>query len=211
MRFVSTFTVRLDRHSLNIQLSHAVNAAILLSAWSAASSDIYISSRFLFFLARRGHAPSFLAHLFRYPSTRPVRSSISDSDSNTDEDDEGTWSDSDRDSDGGHDDTGLRENELLGGEHVQLQPKHTYVMPLASVLVSASVGMLTFLSYRSGSSAQTVFNWLVSVASVASLQSWAGMLFTYIRCVLPPAYGRLAGSCMCERGGVQVASRDGVL
>ncbi|KAI0747493.1 amino acid transporter [Fomes fomentarius] len=162
-------------------LSHAVNAAILLSAWSAASSDIYISSRFLFFLARRGHAPSFLAHLFRYPSARRVRSSLSDSDSNTDEDDEETRSDSDRDSDGGHDDTGLRENELLGGEHVQLQPKHTYVMPLASVLVSASVGMLTFLSYKSGSSAQTVFNWLVSVASVASLQSWAGMLFTYIR------------------------------
>ena len=53
-------------------------------------------------------------------------------------------------------------------------------MPLASVLVSASVGLLTFLSYGAGS-ANTVFNWLVNVASVASLQSWAGMLFTYIR------------------------------
>ena len=56
-------------------------------------------------------------------------------------------------------------------------------MPLASVLVSASVGLLTFLSYGAGS-ANTVFNWLVNVASVASLQSWAGMLFTYIRWVL---------------------------
>ena len=53
-------------------------------------------------------------------------------------------------------------------------------MPLASVLVSASVGLLTFLSYGTGS-ANTVFNWLGNVASVASLQSWAGMLFTYIR------------------------------
>ncbi|PIL34856.1 transporter [Ganoderma sinense ZZ0214-1] len=49
-----------------------------------------------------------------------------------------------------------------------------------SVLVSALVGLLTFLSYGAGS-ANTVFNWLANVASVASLQSWAGMLFTYIR------------------------------
>ena len=44
-----------------------MNGAILLSAWSAATSDIYVSSRFLFLLARRGHAPQFLAHLIRYP------------------------------------------------------------------------------------------------------------------------------------------------
>ena len=48
-------------------MPNVVNAAILLSALSAASSDVYISSRFLFFLARRGHAPSFLDHLVRYP------------------------------------------------------------------------------------------------------------------------------------------------
>ena len=45
-----------------------INAAILLSAWSAASSDVYISSRFLFFLARSRHAPSIFAYLSRYPS-----------------------------------------------------------------------------------------------------------------------------------------------
>ena len=69
-------------------------------------------------------------------------------------------------------------------------------MPLASVLVSASVGLLTFLSYGAGS-ADTVFNWLVNVASVASLQSWAGMLFTYIRCVrvLPPPPSRVPVPC----------------
>ena len=187
-------------------LSHAVNAAILLSAWSAAASDIYISSRFLFFLARRGHAPNFLAHLFRYPSSRAVRSSQSDSD--TDRNDRSD-ADSDSDDDTGacsdssyliparltcsappsaerelnRDTTGLRENELLGQPPVRPQ-KHTYVMPLASVLVSASVGLLTFLSYGKTGNAETVFNWLVSVASVASLQSWAGMLFTYIRFVV---------------------------
>lgn len=44
-----------------------INAAVLLSAWSAAASDIYISSRFLFFLSRCGHAPQIFASLFRYP------------------------------------------------------------------------------------------------------------------------------------------------
>ncbi|KAI0738821.1 amino acid permease-domain-containing protein [Daedaleopsis nitida] len=158
-------------------LPHVVNAAILLSAWSAAASDIYISSRFLFFLARRGHAPSFLAHLFRYPRGRAVHSSQSDSDTDGDGH-ESDLSGPDSDSDDG---TGLGEGELLGGELAGMPAeKHTYVMPLASVLVSASVGLLTFLSYGTGG-AETAFSWLVSVASVASLQSWAGMLFTYIR------------------------------
>ena len=73
-----------------------VNAAILLSAWSAAASDIYISSRFLFFLSRRGHAPNFLAHLFRYPRARTVHSTLSDSGSDRDP---GSGSDTDTDSD----------------------------------------------------------------------------------------------------------------
>ena len=76
-------------------------------------------------------------------------------------------------------------DEEMRGEQVLPSNQPTYVMPLASVLVSASVGLLTFLSYGTGS-ANTVFNWLANVASVASLQSWAGMLFTYIRCVSSP-------------------------
>ncbi|PIL34844.1 transporter [Ganoderma sinense ZZ0214-1] len=158
-------------------LPDVVNAAILLSAWSAAASDIYISSRFLFFLARRGHAPNFLAHLFRYPRARAVHSPHSDSDSDSDVD-----TDSDADSEiveVGRDEVVLSDAELAG-EQVLPSSQPAYVMPLASVLVSASVGLLTFLSYGAGS-ANTVFNWLVNVASVASLQSWAGMLFTYIR------------------------------
>ncbi|RPD71597.1 hypothetical protein L226DRAFT_537868 [Lentinus tigrinus ALCF2SS1-7] len=155
-----------------------INAAILLSAWSAAASDIYISSRFLFFLARRGHAPTWLAHLFRYPRHGPVHSAQSDSD--TDRSDSGADTDSDSDSENGSqiEDAGLREDELLGIPAPVNQ--HTYVMPLASVLTSSAVGLLTFMSYSTGS-ANTVFQWLVNVASVASLQSWAGMLFTYIR------------------------------
>lgn len=177
-----------------------MNAAILLSAWSAAASDIYISSRFLFFLARRGHAPNFLAHLFRYPRSRRVRSSQSDSDSDRAHDsgsdaggdsdgDSDVDTDADTDADGADDPgrqpssarSGLRADELLGGE-IAPRSKNVYVMPLASVLVSSSVGLLTFMSFQAGS-ADVAFSWLISVTSVASLQSWAGMLFTYIRCV----------------------------
>ncbi|KAM5541211.1 hypothetical protein V8D89_005140 [Ganoderma adspersum] len=174
----SPFVIAFTRAGWAI-LPDVVNAAILLSAWSAAASDIYISSRFLFFLARRGHAPTFLAHLFRYPRARTVHSTQSDSDSEADAD-----SDSDSDSDSDIAEHPREEPPLsdadLAGEQVLPSSQPTYVMPLASVLVSASVGLLTFLSYGTGS-ANTVFNWLANVTSVASLQSWVGMLFTYIR------------------------------
>ncbi|KAM5541193.1 hypothetical protein V8D89_005122 [Ganoderma adspersum] len=155
-------------------LPDVVNAAILLSAWSAAASDIYISSRFLFFLGCRGHAPNFLAHLFRYPRAHTVHSTHSDSDSEADAD-----SDSESDIEIRRVEPPLSDEEMRG-EQVLPSNQPTYVMPLASVLVSASVGLLTFLSYGTGS-ANTVFNWLANVTSVGSLQSWAGMLFTYIR------------------------------
>jgi amino acid transporter len=61
-----------DSHAAS-QLANLVNAAILISAWSAAASDVYISSRFLFFLARRGHAPTFLATLTRFPRRLTAR------------------------------------------------------------------------------------------------------------------------------------------
>lgn len=58
-------------NSIVLQLAHIINAAVLLSAWSAAASDVYISSRFLFFLARCNHAPQIFAFLFRYPYSTP--------------------------------------------------------------------------------------------------------------------------------------------
>ena len=171
-----------------MQMPSIVNAAILVSAWSAAASDIYISSRFLFFLARRGHAPAFLAHLLRYPKDRRVRSNQSDSD-NEDES-EGDESSDEVDASSNADSVdyprgrGRRGREVspapAEGEPVVPHVQPIYVIPIASVLVSASVGLLMFLSYNAGS-AGTLFTWLVNVTSIASLQSWTAMLFTYIR------------------------------
>nr|VWO98206.1 Acetolactate synthase (EC [Ganoderma boninense] len=99
----------------------------------------------------------------------------------------------------GRDEPVLSDDEMRG-EQVLPSNQPTYVMPLASVLVSASVGLLTFLSYGAGS-ANTVFNWLANVASVASLQSWVGMLFTYIRWY--------QGTVYYERKWKDVETREG--
>ncbi|RPD71596.1 hypothetical protein L226DRAFT_171196 [Lentinus tigrinus ALCF2SS1-7] len=161
---------------------HVCNAAILVSAWSAAASDIYIASRFLFFLARRGHAPAWLAHLYKSRSLRPAQGR-GDSDNSTSTDQSGSEDDSDAESEDSHDseqdDAGLRERELLGGQ-VTPAKKEIYVIPLASVLVTSSVGFLTLLSFGDVG-ANVVFQWLGNVASVASLQQWTATLFTYIR------------------------------
>jgi len=63
-------------------------------------------------------------------------------------------------------------------------PRHDepiFVLPLNAVLASASIGLLSFLGSATGNTAETVFGWLVAVSSVASLQTWASILFTYIR------------------------------
>ncbi|KAF8315134.1 hypothetical protein DL93DRAFT_2112449, partial [Clavulina sp. PMI_390] len=54
-----------------VGLSHVVNGAFVASAWSAAASDVYISSRYMFFLARCGHVWPVCGRLFRHkkPST----------------------------------------------------------------------------------------------------------------------------------------------
>ncbi|TFK33223.1 amino acid permease/ SLC12A domain-containing protein [Crucibulum laeve] len=46
-------------------LDKICNGAFVLSAFSAAVSDVYISSRYLFFLAQCGHAPRFCAAIYR--------------------------------------------------------------------------------------------------------------------------------------------------
>jgi amino acid transporter len=53
-------------------LDKFTNAAFVLSAFSAATSDVYISSRYLFFLAQHGHAPRFCSGTFKTGSGRTV-------------------------------------------------------------------------------------------------------------------------------------------
>ena len=42
-------------------LPSIINAALLSSAWSAGCADMFVSSRTLYGLVARGHAPKFLA------------------------------------------------------------------------------------------------------------------------------------------------------
>lgn len=91
-----------------------------------------------------------------------------------------------------------------------------YVLPLAGVLATASVGFLTLLSSTAGSASavsvgrtatarstsnlmsRQAFQWLVAAASVACLQSWTGMLYTYIRSVCSHfTYFVLEAECEC--------------
>lgn len=226
-------------------ISHVINAAVLLSAWSAAASDIYISSRFLFFLARQHHAPQIFASLLRYPrDTQPAHAEPVESDTGSDSEevDERPLDDIPEVQVEGPDDGALTDDELYADwkdaqfrlmpepqvsvlpatassstlastsavmlpapaeEHLVRGPtprgtppappsppeedpepvtprKPWFVLPLNAVLGSAAVGLLAFLNVT-GTGAQTAFNWMVSVTSIASLQSWGGMMFTYIR------------------------------
>ncbi|GJE92572.1 amino acid permease-domain-containing protein [Phanerochaete sordida] len=221
-------------------VSHVINAAVLLSAWSAAASDIYISSRFLFFLARQRHAPQIFASLLRYPRVprvpqAPPEAEPSESGSDAEDEHGGAAEDVPEVHVDGPDDAAWTPEELYGplkspqllstqAVHVSVYPvsgststlasgsatalpatedgvrqptpcppptppeedpadaraKPWFVLPLNAVLGSAAVGLLAFLNIT-GVGAQTAFNWMISVTSIASLQSWAGMMFTYIR------------------------------
>ncbi|KZV95469.1 hypothetical protein EXIGLDRAFT_834293 [Exidia glandulosa HHB12029] len=44
---------------------YTLSALFMVSAFSAASADVYVSSRYLFFLARRGHAPEVFGSLYK--------------------------------------------------------------------------------------------------------------------------------------------------
>ncbi|KAI0345540.1 hypothetical protein BDW22DRAFT_884668 [Trametopsis cervina] len=205
-------------------LSSTINAAILLSAWSAASSDIYISSRFLFFLAKNRHAPEIFSYLRRYPrpETPPSPHGVDSEDAEQEQeipdvddldDDElpqlsSALEDNRRrrlshirrvrpEEDqvsvyGSEDNESVRPSVRLatdhgGSTHTDVDVESLgdkkqpwFVLPLYAVLASASVGFLSFLS-AGGNGAEVVFSWLSSVTSIASLQSWIGMLYTYIR------------------------------
>ncbi|KAI0698129.1 amino acid permease-domain-containing protein [Cytidiella melzeri] len=181
-------------------LSSIVNAAILLSAWSAAASDIYISSRFLFFLAKNQHAPEIFSFLRRYPrvtaapDSRPHEEGVELPDVDELDDDELQPLST------ALDDSQRREDV----ESLRPSPRRHpwFVLPLYAVLASASVGLLSFLS-AGGQGAQVIFNWLSSVASIASLQSWLGMLYTYIRWYRGTVYHEKKHSASAEEGDEQ--------
>ncbi|EKM49844.1 uncharacterized protein PHACADRAFT_214364 [Phanerochaete carnosa HHB-10118-sp] len=186
------------QHAGMYWISHVINAAVLLSAWSAAASDIYISSRFLFFLARRGHAPQLFASLVRYPRGATSDGAAPQSGEevlSSDDDDDDDDGDGDGESGGGEEEeedaaepgldtppTTPPTTPPAPGDDLEdgAQKKPWFVLPLNAVLGSAAVGLLAFLNVT-GPGAQTAFNWMISVTSIASLQSWAGMMFTYIR------------------------------
>lgn len=196
---------------------------MLLSAWSAAASDVYISSRFLFFLARCHHAPQFLASLVRHPYTPPQPVESEDELTETDSEDERDFppvihitreSTTSLDNIVEHDDSAVAEPlldslfespditpgtsnfsltpqpsdvdnekadvrveviEAFGdseggdatvppttrGENVEeagigRHKESLFVLPLNAVLVSASVGLLSFLGSATGNTATTV-------------------------------------------------------
>ncbi|KDR78827.1 hypothetical protein GALMADRAFT_224077 [Galerina marginata CBS 339.88] len=69
--FSSPFVIGMQNSNL-IQLAHICNAAFVISAFSAAVSDVYIASRFLYYLARCGHAPRFCAGIIRSERTKTI-------------------------------------------------------------------------------------------------------------------------------------------
>ncbi|GJE92577.1 amino acid permease-domain-containing protein [Phanerochaete sordida] len=223
-------------------LSSVINAAVLLSAWSAAASDVYISSRFLFFLARQRHAPRMFNFLLRYPQEKehaeledeaidnPTQAEMSSAPfdyskplSYDDDPEDTSQAPKHKLTQAIHVSTfpvsasastlDLPEDEIpLNEEPYVTQPYKDeecakppqprgrlslkrwlterwckkdwsvfpLIVPLNAVLGSASVGLLAFLNAK-GTSAQAALSWMTSVASIASLLSWAGMMFTYIR------------------------------
>ncbi|KAK7689427.1 hypothetical protein QCA50_007219 [Cerrena zonata] len=221
----SPFVIALGRANIRV-LPHFINAAILLSAWSAAVSDIYVSSRCLFFLARRGHAPQFLAYLVRYPLSilQKDKEETDEEESDETDSDDGdlpnfadvidirrqsiniaeidiTDEQPDYEFEGNTHTAHLGDHTLKDhvvvtitevtstlhiedpGEPPKKETEPWLVLPLAAVLVSSSVGLLSFLGSAGprSSTPQAAFDWLVAATSVASIQSWAGILFTYIR------------------------------
>uniref|UniRef100_A0A8H8CLS1 Amino acid permease/ SLC12A domain-containing protein n=2 Tax=Psilocybe cubensis TaxID=181762 RepID=A0A8H8CLS1_PSICU len=67
----SPFVIAMEYSHLK-HLEHICNAAFVISAFSAATSDVYISSRFLYYLSRCGHAPRFCAAIYHSKRKKTV-------------------------------------------------------------------------------------------------------------------------------------------
>lgn len=143
---------------VSLQLPHMTNAAILVSAWSAAASDIYISSRFLFFLARCHHAPSFLASLLKYPHDSTPISSEDTSDDDSDDDTSSVINIRAT----GSDMTAIpavipaalyTPQPRLLAQDIEATARTTkpwLVIPMWTILISSSIGLLSFTSSQNG-------------------------------------------------------------
>jgi len=188
--YSSPFVIAIQMAGVRV-LPSIVNAAFLLSAWSAACSDLYISSRFLFFLARCEHAPKFFARLIRPPYQNADDSDDSDEeDESRDSYDLSTLDDNSARRGMSRLDLARPLGRVMSGVHDlsfaqehDIPPCRTQViaLPIVAVLFSSLGGLFSFLSLKADGSAAVVFGWLTSASSVAWLQSWICLFFTYIR------------------------------
>ncbi|KAG8967231.1 hypothetical protein FRC03_010475 [Tulasnella sp. 419] len=119
-------------------LRHIFVACFVASAASAASAETFISSRYMYYMARSSHkhAPSYLGETYA-----------------------------------------LKRKEEDDGKEGRI--------PLAGLGVTVLFACLSFMSLRPGTNKalqpEQAFRWMASMSTAASLQSWIGMLFTYIR------------------------------
>lgn len=110
-----------------LQLPQIVTALFLLSAWSAATADLYVSSRFLFFLAKRGHAPAIFGATLRLGPSRGVKRNTFNFELN-----DITEADFD--------------DELTG--------KRVTVIPIAGIIAGAAFSFLAFMSLGGGGASE---------------------------------------------------------
>ncbi|KAG8934527.1 hypothetical protein FRC02_009739 [Tulasnella sp. 418] len=114
---------------------HFFVACFVISAASAASAGTFISSRYMYYMARTGHAPRFFGGVYRLA----------------------------------HRD---RNNQRAN-------------IPWVGLAFSVLFSSLSYMTIRPGTNEalrpELAFDWMASMTTAASLQSWIGMLFTYIR------------------------------
>ncbi|KAH9813672.1 amino acid permease/ SLC12A domain-containing protein [Melampsora americana] len=115
----SPFVIAIQDSGIKV-LPSIINAALLTAACSAASSDMYTTSRTLHGLALAENAPAALKQL------------------------------------------------------------NSHGIPWICVLISSAMGLLSLMSVGGGGIGQ-LFTWLATMVSVTGLQTWVGILITYLR------------------------------
>ncbi|KDQ21192.1 hypothetical protein BOTBODRAFT_194963 [Botryobasidium botryosum FD-172 SS1] len=199
----SIFVIVMQRAGIKV-LPQILNAAFLMSAWSAGTVDIYVASRYLWFLAYRNHAPLFFRRLYRSrPKPRltqydeklskPDAEASTDNGGHTDISNSHTMrttmsseiqeivdhSSSEREIRGPKSDIEKGRCASPISESNVLEDPDEVVVPYVGVLASFAVGLLAYTSI--GGNAKKAFSWLSSMTSTAALLSWVAMMYTYIR------------------------------